>query len=118
MLCSTEWSIWVSCPGCLSSVSSLGNRVGKEKVLTLCIHCSATAKTLVCDQHCFSCNSKNDKVEAAVNKIDSIPDRPCIIYKAVSISNEMKTDLLTHACNLFPVKTCICMKISLKVSLI
>jgi len=32
--------------------------VGKEKALMLCKHCSATAKTLVCYQHCSSHKSK------------------------------------------------------------
>lgn len=39
-------------------VLTAGGRVRKEKVMTLCKHCSTTAKTLVCYQHYFTHKSK------------------------------------------------------------
>jgi len=36
----------------------LGAEWEKESVLAMCEHCSATAKTLLCYQHCFSHKSE------------------------------------------------------------
>ena len=54
------WSLWVSCPGYVPSQdlahpqpTGEGGNAG-ERALTLCEHCSAIAKTLVCYRHLSS----------------------------------------------------------------
>lgn len=103
---------------CAPPANLLGYRVGKEKSLMPDKHCSAIAKTLVCYQCCFSHKSKWQQYGPAMRKINSVPTRPSKIYKVIIITNVMITDLPTHACNLFPENTCICTKLSLKVSII
>lgn len=54
----------------------LGAQSGKKKsALTLCVHCSAIAKTSVCYQHCLVANPKHSTILAAVNKVNSIQAR-------------------------------------------
>lgn len=62
------------CPPNLLPTPWLLNRVGRggKKTLTLCKHCSATTKTPVCYQDCFS----HSTVQAAFKKFNSIPSRP------------------------------------------
>lgn len=52
----------MSPPSLLSVLSLLSGAGGmqseEEALMLLCKHCSATAKTLVCYQHCFSCKSQ------------------------------------------------------------
>lgn len=39
---------------CTPNLLAEGIEFEKEKIMTLCKHCSAVAKALVCYQHCFS----------------------------------------------------------------
>lgn len=53
----TPWSVGVSCPSpasCPPPASSLWGQCEKEKAFMLCKHCTATAETRGCYQHCFS----------------------------------------------------------------
>lgn len=58
-----------------------GERGEKEEALTLCQHCSAIAKTLLCYQHFLflkTTNPKRSTVRAAIRKVNSIPAyAPC-----------------------------------------
>lgn len=54
-----RWPVQISFPGCVASscpppASSLRGRLSNGESLTLYRHCSAIARTVVCDQHCFS----------------------------------------------------------------
>ena len=70
-------------PGCVPSqtlayalIYSLGGQWETEKALMLFKHCSAIAEILVCCQHCCSHKSKKPRtIQAAVKKINSVPDR-------------------------------------------
>lgn len=98
--------------------SRWGYRVGKEISSMLGKHYSAIDKTLMCYQCCFSHRSKLHQYGPAMRKINSVPAGPSKIYKVIIITNETITHLPIHACNLFPANTCICTKLSLKVSVI
>lgn len=57
----------------------------KESALTLCEHCSATAKTSVCYQHCLVANPKHSTTLAAMEKADCIQARPSM-YRRLAAS--------------------------------
>lgn len=73
----SPWPAQVSCPSCVPSQ--------KEKVLTLLKHYSATAKTLLCYQGCFSHKSKT-RHHPGCYEVNTIPARPSGRWK-LSVEN-------------------------------